>query len=50
MEQNRLREEKKLQEDRLTLKERELQTLKGMIAGQPNCKVRYFRGTLLLFK
>ncbi|CAM9190474.1 unnamed protein product, partial [Lampetra planeri] len=38
MEQNRLREEKKLQEDRLTLKERELQTLKGMIASQPNCK------------
>lgn len=38
MEQNRLREQKKLQEDSLALRERELQTLKEMVSAQPNCK------------
>ncbi|XP_060934699.1 plasmalemma vesicle associated protein b [Limanda limanda] len=38
MEQNRLRDEKKLQEDRLALKERELKTLQQMLLAQPAFK------------
>ncbi|KAM7409691.1 hypothetical protein PAMA_001266 [Pampus argenteus] len=38
MEQNKLREEKKLQQDSLALRERELQTLKEMASAQPGCK------------
>ncbi|XP_053178718.1 plasmalemma vesicle associated protein b [Scomber japonicus] len=39
IEQNRLRDQKKLQEDSLALRERELQTLKEMVSAQPNCKL-----------
>lgn len=45
MEQKRLREQKKLQEDSLALKERELQTLKELVSAQPNCKVKYILET-----
>ncbi|XP_039985247.1 plasmalemma vesicle associated protein b [Xiphias gladius] len=38
MEQNRLREQKKLQEDSLALKERELKILQQMLPAQPNFK------------
>lgn len=39
MEKNRLREQKKLQEDSLALKVKELQTLNDMVSSQPNCKI-----------
>lgn len=38
IEQNRLRDQKKLQEDSLALKEKELQTLQRMLAAQSNIK------------
>lgn len=38
IEQNRLREQKKLQEDTLALREKELQTLQRMLSTQPNFK------------
>ncbi|XP_071769565.2 plasmalemma vesicle associated protein b [Centroberyx gerrardi] len=38
IEQNRLREEKKLQTDRLNLREREVETLKGRLTAQASCK------------
>ncbi|GAA6221282.1 plasmalemma vesicle-associated protein [Lates japonicus] len=38
MEQNRLREQKKLQEDSLALKEKELKMLQQMVPAQPNFK------------
>ncbi|XP_071368369.1 plasmalemma vesicle associated protein b [Centroberyx affinis] len=38
IEQNRLREEKKLQTDRLNLREREVESLKGRLTAQANCK------------
>ncbi|XP_038571358.1 plasmalemma vesicle associated protein b isoform X2 [Micropterus salmoides] len=40
IEQNRLRDQKKLQEDSLALKERELQTLQQRLSAQSNIKVR----------
>ncbi|CAK6975336.1 plasmalemma vesicle associated protein b [Scomber scombrus] len=39
IEQNRMRDQKKLQEDSLALKESELKTLKEMVSAQPNCKL-----------
>ncbi|KAM9848514.1 plasmalemma vesicle associated protein b [Aulostomus maculatus] len=38
IEQNRLREQNKLQDDSLALKKQELQTLRVMLSSQPNCK------------
>ncbi|XP_054458751.1 plasmalemma vesicle associated protein b [Anoplopoma fimbria] len=38
IEQNRLREQKKLQEDSLALRDKELQTLQQMLSAQPNSK------------
>ena len=40
MEQNRLRDQKKLQEDSLTLKEKEIKFLKQMLPAQPNFRVK----------
>lgn len=40
MEQNRLRDEKKLQEDSLVLKDRELKSLQQMLPAQPGFKVK----------
>ncbi|XP_022607265.1 plasmalemma vesicle-associated protein-like isoform X2 [Seriola dumerili] len=40
MEQNRLREQKKLQDDSLALRERELKILQQMLPAQPNFKVK----------
>ncbi|KAK5869670.1 hypothetical protein PBY51_024372 [Eleginops maclovinus] len=40
IEQNRLREQKKLQEDTLALRDREIQTLQQMLPARPNIKVR----------
>lgn len=41
MEQNRLREQKKLQEDSLALKDKELKMLQQMVPAQPNFKVKH---------